>query len=1234
MNNRSDQPFEIFGNSTPLSGRCLIEASAGTGKTYNISGLFVRLIAENSMGTAENPAGIVVVTFTRAATKELRQRIAQRLRDAYLSLQNDTVTNGNDAAFLEQVLAAYTGSKRTQAIQHLDHALEQVDQLSVFTIHSFAQRLLQEFGTQANIHFSGDITTDDEEMLKELVYDYWRRLMARAESSEAHRHFFNVLQQRTTIDQFFKDFRSVFTDTHVRFGDEAADIENLYEQEQALLERWRDLQEQINDTIKADFWSLQRNESEALHGTKYNARHADTRMQSFEGFLDDDLAVYRNSLDEKLNYFCTSEIEAAVKKDNNWNELQLADETERYAETMDRFLEAFETAQYRRSQYLQRAIEQVREDFFRSMPDREQLSYDELLLMARQLIRNDRARRHIAGQYPVALIDEFQDTDPVQWDIFDELYPQEDVNQTLLYLIGDPKQSIFRFRGADIYSYLNARQTIPDERQFTLTTNYRSDASFIRAQNTLWNRHPDPFWSGQIHYRQVDAHFEDRSPLSDELGALHWVIDPAGEAELNKNEAIARAASITGDHIHKTLTHIDQEDASGAIKPGDIAVLCSAHKEAEQVKNALNKRGIDSVLISKNNIYDSPEARDLQWILEAVADPGNAPAVRRALGTELLGNADLLRQIHQAADSDIGPSERWEQWLYRFAGWHDRWLSDGLVAMLRSLIEEAGCIERLAAYHDGRRRITNLWHLVELLQQIAQERPGEIHYLLKQLRLKRNRDSGRPDEEEELRLESDRDLVKIVTIHSSKGLEYNIVYTPFLWSGISTSQIDPPYLIHPEHTDRKLIDLDGEQIEGSLFNYFNEEFQDRLRLTYVALTRAEYHHIIVQVPYSGTYQPGGRSVSFAPIDRVLIGGERYQQVLASRRSLASYIEADDPRAITYGEMITAVRDLVEESSGSMQIEEWQENEQLAHEPVANQRTRDSSYLEWQAFEHPGQLQQAWSISSYSSLKRGAQEEADTERYELEIDETVERKPAGNDPTIFNLPRGARMGLCWHMIFEEIRFDEPDSYAPAITRQLINHGFSERWQPVLLENLQTVMQQHLRPGADLCLHALAPEQLMREMEFHFGYSQADLSDIVGMIRGDGESLTSTHILPGLMKGFIDLTFEWNGRYYILDYKSNHLGDRIDDYHPDLLEDEMRQKFYDVQYHLYSLALHRYLHNRMGESYDYEHHFGGVIYLFMRGVQAGDHTHGIYFDRPDGELIQQLNAYFNREDVHAE
>jgi len=1230
------KPFNIFDDDIPLRGRCLIEASAGTGKTYNITGMVVRLVAENVLGAGKDISKILVVTYTKAATQELKNRIVQRLRKCYTVLQ--THDTGDDP-FLQQFLERYQDKPATEG--NLERAIRQIDELSVFTIHGFAQRMLQKYAPQAGLNFSGEIITDPDELTSELVTDYWRQKVSRAGQSIKERAVLVTLRNISgTPKKFNDDYGSFITEPAVNLSG-GFDISMWEEQINSTQEIFGNLQETLTSDVIADFLELYSGKYNLGAGTFKKDNRADVDG-ALEYFKEPDYFFEADSEPMKhLKYLGYERIEEKFNKGFTYEQLPVSAATVNWMKSFDNLLNDIETFNETKSEILEAALATLQNRYESELKEREAFTYDDLLKMADYIVQNYPAiRQNLREEHPISLIDEFQDTDPLQWSLFSTVYDTEEsiAEQSLLYLIGDPKQSIYKFRGADINAYLRARESIAPDRRYTLGTNYRSDEGFVKALNYLWGRHDKPFYDEEIPYQQVVSKHGDRSPLSGSLAPTHWIVDDSDEAELNKYSALERAAAITAAHIDRVLT-IDR--GYEGFEPKDIAVLCRTNKQAALVKEALFEKGLNSVLLNRESIYKSDEATELHILLKAVAECSNLSNLRAALGTRIMAEEELLLKLRSDDSADDHIQQSWDRRVRQFQEYHETWENSGFSSMMRRLLAESNAYHHLLTYNDGERRVTNLNHLMQLLQEYARERPGEMHYLLHKLQSHISDAGKSQSEEEELRLESDRELIKIATIHRSKGLDYNVVYCPFLWQGINASTLKNklPFIYQdPDNAAQKRFELLGERYDDSPFRYFEEEFADQLRVTYVALTRGVHHNVFIHVPFKTNYKPGGKS-SYSALDYILLGHERYQKAL--HKKFADYVPAEETEWITYNELISTIKKFSENSDGLIGFEVWDDSG-----TTENQQDRDSATeeqaLELKPFNQRNRLYPAWSLGSYSSLTRDENEWDDLAEQASEKmdDEAVpDQEPAPEEDiqphpqSIFAFPKGAQTGLCWHNIFELMPFHQPGIWRDIIKEQLSTHGFdTERWLKPLQKRIERCMHLSLSDAGGLTLRSLDPNKVRKEMAFHFGFDRADAASLLSIIRnnhGEPEQTGSNgSSLRGFMKGFIDLTFRHNGKVYMLDYKSNHLGNRFEDYHQSALENSILESRYDLQYHIYTLALHRYLKQRIGPAYSYKKHFGGVFYLYLRGIQDQDDSTGIFYDRPGASTIHQLNEYLNQ------
>jgi exodeoxyribonuclease V beta subunit len=534
--------------------------------------------------------------------------------------------------------------------------------------------------------------------------------------------------------------------------------------------------------------------------------------------------------------------------------------------------------------------------------------------------------------------------------------------------------------------------------------------------------------------------------------------------------------------------------------------------------------------------------------------------------------------------------------------------------MFRTLMQEEKIAETMIKGENGERQLTNLIHLSELIQDEEQNGKRGIYALLKWLLRKRGEDDEE-SEEAQLRLESDENLVNIVTKHYSKGLEYPIVFCPFLWHAPRLSDKGRPLTYHDQHdSDQAVLDFLGkadDDRDRKRLQQAKEALAEGVRLAYVAVTRAQYKCVINWVH--------AKKSAHSPLGFLLLGEEEAFNSLAASIFSDRQYNADDLSLFQ-----SAIHKLAESPHIAAPVITEEVNGiggRISHQ--------GSSSLQSRSFHRSIPLPRGRAVSSFSSLTRSEHEQMDEDLYHYYddfFDQDTNEQQSSSSSAIFAFPKGPNPGTAVHHIFENIDFRHSEGWNDVISEQLRRQNIAERWRPVINKMLQTTVHKPLiaaKPG--LTLAALQADQMVAEMEFQFTTGQAKLSDLLAIIRPNEPP---PHALDGFaaegfLKGFIDLTFRFEDTYYILDYKTNYLGDAYEDYSPGNLEEEINEKLYDLQYYLYLVALHRFLGQRIPD-YNYEQHIGGAIYLFVRGIND-EGEEGIFFNRPEVSIIKKLNDF---------
>jgi exodeoxyribonuclease V beta subunit len=839
----------------------------------------------------------------------------------------------------------------------------------------------------------------------------------------------------------------------------------------------------------------------------------------------------------------------------------------------------------------------------------------------------------VRDRFRAALIDEFQDTDPVQYEIFGRVYGG---TECPLFLIGDPKQSIYAFRGADVFSYMRAKRDAGSERTCTLGTNWRSDPSLIRAVNTLFGRVERPFLFEQDEIGfEPAAHPEERvDRLSGPGPALEILLHRREDGSVTPMDKPAAWRDLPGLTAGQIATFLDEGRTIAGVPErdlaaGDVAVLVRTNQQALDVQAALRRRCIPSVLHSQASVLESEEARELGQVLGAVADPTNPGTLKAALSTSLFG----LRGP-ELATMQVQDEAGWEAWIQGFQEWRELWSRRGFIQAFRRMLDRHGVQGRLLGLVDGERRLTNVLHLGEILHVASCGSRVGLEGLVQWFSNVRRESGGRQEvaeDERQIRLESDAQAVQIVTIHRSKGLQYPVVYCPYAWDGrLHPPAATAPALFHARvGGDHELrIDLGLADRQEVVARAVREEMAENLRVLYVAVTRAMHRCTLVW--------GGIRDAHTSALGTLLFQAAGDDPDAAAAR-LAGMSDAD---------MVAGLEELSAASGSTIGWGDLTRGEEVERGAAGRGA---SGLVEPRPLPR---IEASWSVTSFSRMASSARAVSPPAAEGIDHDEApapatppVEEPPPGDRVLLHDFPKGAGPGSFLHDVFEHLDFEQRDvqRLSGHVGERLVRFGFDAgRWRDTVTAAVADVLATRLPAlagGAPLSLGQVPLTSRITEMEFTFPVAGPGRTLSVPRLASALEGLTGEHVpagyheqvsrlgfpdVRGFLRGFVDLVFEHEGRWYIVDYKSNHLGNAPGDYRQDRLAVAMAHHHYVLQYCLYAAALHRHL-GRVVPGYGYETHFGGVYYLFLRGMSPGyPGGNGVYHHRPGPDLVEALCA----------
>lgn len=1197
--------------SCPLSGTHCISAGAGTGKTYAISHLYLRLLLENSYPIES----LLVVTFTEAATAELKERIRTLIKNALEVLQN--IQHDDEVTTIVQGHAKKHSIEKTEEL--LTIALHSFDEAIICTIHSFCRQILRNNAFESNMRFDTELIIDIQPQILETVQDFWRKSFHTASP-----YLISHMQSTgLTIEKLYSlvhrhigqpDLEIIPKIPHQNFSSQSKTFNNAYI---AVVNSWENSKSDIENIL---LHSLD------LKRTKYRLPSIPTLINSLDTFLSNDTP--NPQLFKDFIKYTTNEITDNTKKncippvhpffdlcDTLYNESQI------FSNMLDKEILAIK---YELFSFVHTNLSQKK-------ADNNIYSFDDLLTNLYKALKGtykDDLINSIRKQFKAALIDEFQDTDPIQYAIFKPVFS---LLPTSLFLIGDPKQAIYSFRGADIFTFFSAvSDTIPGN-QHTLQTNYRSSADYITATNTLFNNTSSPFIYESIPYtdakipkkhKNTTTIYIKDTPLSsicvDYFSSTRFSNQKKNSTTYNpitKKMAIELICTSVTNRILQLLNFgtIRTKDTITPVSPSDIAILVRTKNDAHSMKNFLSSASIPAVLHNAGNIFDSHEAQELCQILHAIVNPGNHQLIRSALCTSLFGlTANFL---HKASKE----SALIERYYNEFTEYHSHWLSHGFITMFALFLKKQGIRKKILSQPNGERRLTNILHLQDLLQQQSIDGHMAMPQLLSWFSTRLDPQAPRL-EEHELRLEKDGFAVQIVTMHKSKGLEYSIVFCPFTWgkSIIKNSEI----LFH-DTNKKRIFDMGSQEFDKHKEIAQKELLAENLRLLYVAITRAKYHSSIAWGHFKNAQTSALAYLFHKP--------NTWDN--ESRLSDLSdhLLKLDDT------DLLKDLHNCAKHSNKTIAICE----PDIIEIKKYSAKTDQNIQLSCQEFS--GTISQGKHLSSFSALAYKRHDNVELPDIEKTlpvniISEDIEEniiKTENN--SIYNFPKGAKAGNFFHSILEDIDYDKPNSdiLKPILNQKLSEYGFTTDWSKTILECIQNILSVSLKTTNDsFSLSTIQKQQTTRELEFYYPLKAITPEKLNSLFshknfRSPDSSFPLTidkldfHPVQGYMHGFIDLFFEHNNRYYIIDWKSNHLGNTVANYSHTFLNQAMITHAYNLQYLIYSLAIDRFLHSRIN-NYSYEKHFGGVFYLFLRGVSKNHNApEGIFFDKPNKQIIESLS-----------
>lgn len=1167
--------FDVLDRNQLLHRNYLLEASAGTGKTFAIENIVVRLLLE------ENPTNpdpilleqILVVTFTRAATRDLKVRIRSNIEKAleYLKGTVESVPDYLQSYIEKGEEAVFQGRRR------LEQALFCFDQAQIFTIHGFCSRMLRDNLFEGNMALGVPGTEDNfsDSQILTIIKDYFR--------TELNEHSFSPAQLKIILQDHQNDTQKLAYALlkEVKRGldfeeypDYSAQLKDFQISMKKICDAYCfDSQKIIHDfTLQAPSYKDLCDRSKKLKSDPLKSieRFAELFNKSTWNEADFNLLI-------KDGLFILDSLDPSQLKSNGKPPISSSLHYPNLHNLLISDLKSIIDSARSPLMIFTRMARGCLKMFKTYLNEEEILSYDELLRTMYKAVQNPDFSNKVRSIYKTAIIDEFQDTDPWQWEIFRTLFVSLNTFRGNLYLVGDPKQSIYSFRQADIYTYLSAAQVLGADHHASLDTNFRSQPSLVKALNALFSSKNTPELislpriSKILEYPEVKSSTKIKEKtFSDDFGSVHFCI--AKNSDANKSIPAEKfERNYFFPFIANEISKLHKKDG---LRFSQCSILVHDRYQGKRLHDYLDECGIPAVQQRSTSLIDSQALPALYDILLAVMQPRKESALKRALGGCIIGWTHT--EVRALSDPILS-----EKILSQFYELRSLFLTKGFAAFFLDLMQsrwESGIIElnslhtiteRLLIHRDGLSLHDDLLQIANLLLEEENQKQASLESLLVFLDNLAQSDS---DEEKLKRFGNpDRDAVNILSVHSSKGLEFDIVFT----LGLINRPKEPSLLIPSLVENGNFVSLTAVLDDKSApFVEFCQEIDaEKMRQLYVAMTRAKYRlYVPVMINSSGKLPKNGCA---SPMELFL--ARLGQQRSEDREKLYDRISGYDGTPLC--NFIDNVSSETSITYQQLPYQDIQDLEKMNNSPNPELIPPPTVFVP----------NQQWHVHSFTGLTKNKHQASKDSIINTPHDYCAKVKDT------HTLPAGSETGTILHRILEEISFESlkaDKSELINLIRPFVAATPLAAWEESIAEIIFHTLSIGLPTEDDyIFLRDIPVEKRYHEIEFLYPCEGANC-------------IEEMELVSGYLKGVIDLVFTYNGKYYIVDWKSNWLGESDNDYHQINLKSAMQEHNYFLQANIYKEALRRYL--RLVDSRPFEDIFGGAFYLFLRGLDSSQNN----------------------------
>ncbi|VAX76719.1 exodeoxyribonuclease V subunit beta [Buchnera aphidicola] len=1161
----------------PNYGISLIEASAGTGKTFSIILIYLRLILnigiKKSYSRPLSINEILIVTFTRASKNELKQRIKKKIYQLYeiCTYQKKEIKD------LEEIVQEIKDFKKISKI--LKKVKKNIDLIMIYTVHSFFRYILLEQKFLCKKIISKKILPNIKKIQLDATKDFWRKYIYILDKNIVNLLFDKWKTPEKLLEHIYLWINQIDIKFKYNF-DKKISLKKQYNNIVEIIKITKSTWNQENKEIKKLIRKL------PLNKKIYNKKRITEWFQAIESWSNQ--TTSNHFTPKILKYFQFKKIfNNNLFKRNK--EFYFFNCVEKIFKTHNLFFEYF----------IYLSLKEIPKIIQKKKIEKKGLEFNDLnkIMWAQIKSKKSKIKKNILKKYTVTIIDECQDIDDIQFNVFYFLY--NNTHKKSLLLIGDPKQSIYSFRGSNIFLYLKFKKKI--KKCFFLNTNFRSSHNVVKGINILFSRFKNPFILKEINFQPSKVNLKNKTMQfivnNKEQAAFNFIINH--KKKLTVQEYYSWASKECANSIHKWLSNqynkksfiVLKNQKKRSIKKNDITILVKNKYEASIIQKELEKKNIQSIYTSqKNNIFHTIEAKEIMQIIDSIIDLSNESKFQKLLMTEIFKkNIYDIYQINKK-------KKEYYFFLEKLKKYYIIWKNDGISKMIEKIILDYNIYKSHTNKKNNNLKTRIFLKLSDILEK--KNKIIENKFLLlvwfKRKILKKEIKNGNEVKEEEQILDH-LEYIKIITVHKSKGLEYPIVWIPFF----SHRTIKNNQIFYCRKKFKKIVDLKNSKDSKILSN--QETFSEEIRLLYVALTRCILHC----------------SIGIAVIKNKRIQKECYTNF--HQNSLSFIIQKGKKN--TFNNFIKNLYKI--NTKKIINIQKTSKKKKIIYK---------KNFLKEKLYFLPKTLRiikHPWNKISFSKILK----------YNFKYKKEVENKQNGtnksiilikkinyNKVNIFNFPAGKIYGIYIHDVLKKIDFQKKDNIIKII-KKLNFISLSNKWMNYLFKWLCMFISSPLNEK-NLSLNQLKKSNCQKEIKFILPIEDHlkinELNKVMKMFDPLSAKCPDIYFqkTSGIITGIIDLIFYWNKKYYIIEYKSNWLGPNKNYYTHNNIQKEIMQYRYDLQYQIYSLSIHRYLKNKI-KDYQYHIHFGGIFYLFIRGINNKDNTTGIYFFKPPYNLIYQID-----------